>query len=714
MGISKFYGQVISKIDGVIHRRLPSSISSLSFDLNSLIHTTAQYIYSYGEYDNESRREYIKTKSKEELRNEHFEFLFNKIKEIVTFIHPLEYLVIAIDGVAPLAKLKQQRQRRYRNADSKNSSDFDPTCITPGTQYMRHLDKYLRENIDFESQVIGSLFPKNVIYSSHMVPGEAEHKIFELFRNGTIESKSTHVVYGLDADLIILSMLSPIKHIVLMRDFDMDNRVEQQYLYIDEVRNHYKKIMKHKTAVDDFAVLTFLLGNDFLPLSPVFYDGDMSKNVEFLIDCYNEVGLPLTNPQNSEINITTLKRLFRVLSRYEEKRLRGVYRYMKDEDIKFSIFHDTVQEMGKELKLNMKKINKIWNTKIIYPNPEKTELRKLSFDVAEKIFTSSESNVIECVEHYVTGLLWNYLYYKQGTDFINQSYMYPYFYAPMLIDIYQYFPISRGPISKEENQDNIVFNPILQMLSVLPPQSKKFVPLGAKEFYDMDSPLFDIFPHKVKLDLDGFKDDTKGKGIVLVSNIPAKRVWEYRDEIMKNIQKAEIYKNQDNLYYEKRELITLDGSIKYNKIIHTSAISNPKEEDPKLSNMLDATTKVTFVKLRTNAKSYRKNISEPYFSLIKSGKKIVEGRLNDGDWALMKKGDIINFISDKNEELQVQITSIGIYDTFADMLKSEGLDNVLPNKKTIQEGVRLYYGFEDYKEREKEFGVLGIEFVLIQ
>ena len=40
---------------------------------------------------------------------------------------------------------------------------------------------------------------------------------------------------------------------------------------------------------------------------------------------------------------------------------------------------------------------------------------------------------------------------------------------------------------------------------------------------------------------------------------------------------------------------------------------------------------------------YTKNVSEPWFSLIKIGAKKCEGRLNKGDFQKMEKGDMIKF-----------------------------------------------------------------------
>lgn len=45
--------------------------------------------------------------------------------------------------------------------------------------------------------------------------------------------------------------------------------------------------------------------------------------------------------------------------------------------------------------------------------------------------------------------------------------------------------------------------------------------------------------------------------------------------------------------------------------------------------------------------TYTKNVSEPWFSLIKIGCKKYEGRLNKGDFSEMKKGDYILFTNNE-------------------------------------------------------------------
>ena len=94
---------------------------------------------------------------------------------------------MAIDGVAPRAKLNQQRARRFRAAQDRQdsvlaarmkgevideSAMFDSNCITPGTEFMdsvgRHLRWFIRKKIK-EDPIWRNL---NIIFSGHDVPGE--------------------------------------------------------------------------------------------------------------------------------------------------------------------------------------------------------------------------------------------------------------------------------------------------------------------------------------------------------------------------------------------------------------------------------------------------------------------------------------------------------------------------------------------------------------
>ena len=81
-----------------------------------------------------------------------------------------------IDGVAPRAKMNQQRERRYKShffkeLETGKSVLWDSNKITPGTEFMNDLPYKLRD-----------LLPEYIHVSGPDEPGEGEHKIFEYIR----------------------------------------------------------------------------------------------------------------------------------------------------------------------------------------------------------------------------------------------------------------------------------------------------------------------------------------------------------------------------------------------------------------------------------------------------------------------------------------------------------------------------------------------------
>jgi ASC-1-like (ASCH) protein len=108
-----------------------------------------------------------------------------------------------------------------------------------------------------------------------------------------------------------------------------------------------------------------------------------------------------------------------------------------------------------------------------------------------------------------------------------------------------------------------------------------------------------------------------------------------------------------------------------------------------------------------NNNEYTVTIKQPWFDLIKSGKKTIEGRLNSGLFARLKINDVIIWLH-QNMRLKVKIIDIRKYDSFHSMLKKEGLDRVLPNTTNIDDGVKLYRQY--YSEEKERNGVLAIEF----
>ncbi|KAF1740714.1 LOW QUALITY PROTEIN: hypothetical protein MXB_4571 [Myxobolus squamalis] len=172
-----------------------------------------------------------------------FEEITKYIDRILNIVRPRKLVYFAIDGVAPRAKMNQQRSRRFRaSRDQKfyylfpiNQEDalthmrdivkqkgytvpdvvekvpFDSNCITPGTKFMSDLTKYLQEYISMKLKSAPAWQDLLIILSDSRVPGEGEHKIMDFIRKQRgISAKSSydpnmvHCIYGADADLIML------------------------------------------------------------------------------------------------------------------------------------------------------------------------------------------------------------------------------------------------------------------------------------------------------------------------------------------------------------------------------------------------------------------------------------------------------------------------------------------------------------------------------
>ncbi len=102
-------------------------------------------------------------------------------------------------------------------------------------------------------------------------------------------------------------------------------------------------------------------------------------------------------------------------------------------------------------------------------------------------------------------------------------------------------------------------------------------------------------------------------------------------------------------------------------------------------------------------KTIKINIQEPYFGYILSGEKIVEGRLNKGKFLDLEVGDVLEI----NDRANFKIIKKNTYKNFREMLLTEGISNVLPDKNNIEEAVEVYYKFYSKKD-ETVCGVVGI------
>jgi 5'-3' exonuclease len=220
--------------------------------------------------------------------------VINKIDEYISVIQPDTNVFIAFDGVAPVAKLEQQRIRRYKSQyqnrimksiyKNLKPDPWNTTAITPGTIFMQKLNEKIRNHyVKPEKYNV-----KNIILSLSDQFGEGEHKIFEFIRSfEDYHRDTTSVIYGLDADLIMLSInhLPISNNIYLFRETphfikSINSELEPDSNYLLDIPELAKIITldmnngiemnteQYKNRVYDYILLCFFLGNDFMPHFP--------------------------------------------------------------------------------------------------------------------------------------------------------------------------------------------------------------------------------------------------------------------------------------------------------------------------------------------------------------------------------------------------------------------------------------------------------------
>lgn len=294
------------------------------------------------------------------------------IDHIVTnIVQPRKLLFIAIDGVAPRAKLNQQRARRFKSSknqmDAINSSKlsldansnrrkrgkesmpiptssniFDSNCITPGTIFMANLSVAIQQFISQKKSSSCPIWSKlRIIYSGHESPGEGEHKIMSFIRDmksqPDYQPNQSHIMNGQDADMIVLALATHEPYFCVLREVVEFNRKKSaktkvkkfQYFRVNVLRDCIfselsgdldTSSLDKERIIDDFVFMTFLIGNDFIPHLPTLLIGDSAFDIMFAdyTELLQENFSSYIVHEGSLESITKLENLLILIARHED------------------------------------------------------------------------------------------------------------------------------------------------------------------------------------------------------------------------------------------------------------------------------------------------------------------------------------------------------------------------------------------------------------
>ena len=291
---------------------------SMLWDFNAVLYNIANDIYGLGDklngttFEQRNIDEINKIKelfhSSPDILEQQFLQKIGEILELNIFsvVMPSDILIIAIDGIPPFAKAKQQRIRRFGSAldrikkesvfgNKYNNEEytFDTLNFTVGTPIMKRICEYIHTWISINRKRL----PHYVKFSDCSEEGEGEHKMFHFFEgikervifdNSSFEGKYTpeqafklksHIVVGPDSDLCFLSLIRNEYSFYWLRNTNIGyerNKIPFDVININEIRNFVVTTMggntnnleQSKKYLIDFNLMSFFIGDDFVP--PMF------------------------------------------------------------------------------------------------------------------------------------------------------------------------------------------------------------------------------------------------------------------------------------------------------------------------------------------------------------------------------------------------------------------------------------------------------------
>lgn len=450
MGIPSYFSFIMKNYKNIIKKREEvKTIDHLCMDCNSIIYDSF--------YDIEAQYN-KKAFDLSTIETKIIQLVIEKIEQLIAEISPSKTAFITFDGVAPFAKMNQQRKRRYKSsfmakipemAQTIPSNDdkkiWNTTYITPGTQFMETLSRAIYRH--FTS--IQSYCKINISCSDEV--GEGEHKLFQWIRNTPLK-EDIIAVYGLDSDLIMLSIFHKqfTNNIFVFREApnfrnvleDPNSVKEKEKLFLDieklshcifaEMGTPNTQYNNHR--VYDYIFICFLLGNDFLP--HIISLNIRTIGIQMILDTYKHTigkyqDRSLIHPITKEIQWKFVAGFISELSKKEHQNLTQEHK-IRD---KFDSWVWPNSGSKKDQDKIIENLPVIYRTEEKYICPKEAGWESRYY---QSLFDIEYSNteIYSICENYIEGLAWIFQYYTQGS--LNNQWNYKYHYAPLLEDLKKY------------------------------------------------------------------------------------------------------------------------------------------------------------------------------------------------------------------------------------------------------------------------------------
>ena len=495
-------------------------INHLMIDLNGMVHTATQTVYQYG--NGKVPKRLIKTGAPEKktsaLQKDSFAETCRLLEEVVALAEPTTTLVICIDGPAPMAKQNQQRQRRFKSAQEASVEDFEKfnnSCISPGTQFMSRLSKYIEWFIRTKISTDTQWSKLKIIFSSDTVPGEGEQKCL-LWAKRHKSPTDSFMIHGLDADLIMLGLGSWLPNYYVLREDLFDRRYAYYLIDIGGMRTKLihnldwnvtrknqglptGKSFNKTTAVYDFLVLMCEIGCDFLSHTPGVEI--ITGGIDRMIDVYKQVGEqyggltristvednPTGHVGDVVLNMTAMEVFLGTLSYLDkgtfENKLREKHKFIFDPLLEGSATYS----------------NGTWNL-------DEEKYHKAFYDKSFGV----GADIKKICHEYIEGIQWVLTYYTGGRC-PDWKWVFRHSHGPFAIDMARHISDYKQIPYKSTSPNT----PFQQLLSVLPPRSAGLLPAPLSDI--LASPtgvLAPLCPEKVEIDSAGCR--AEWQGIVLL------------------------------------------------------------------------------------------------------------------------------------------------------------------------------------------------------